>query len=330
MGHLVSILIPAFNAARWIRSSIESALAQTWPRKEIIVVDDGSTDDTLRLAEGFCSREVLVVTQTNRGASAARNQALSLSQGDYVQWLDADDVLAPDKIELQLEGAEAGDSSRILLASAWGQFYYYPSRARFTPSLLWEDLDPAEWLFRKLDNNLWMAIESWLVSRKLTRMAGPWDESLSLDDDGEYFSRVISCSSGIRFVPQARCWCRKGSLGLSHDLTLNSAKLRSLACSIVAHVRMLRSMEDSPRTRAACVKLLQRWGMYFYPERQDIWDEMQAKAAEIGGQLELPRLRKKYRLLAKIFGLNFAKNAQLVLPALRGRFEGGWERVFYR
>ena len=84
MKQLVSILIPAYNAEAWIADTIRSAITQTWPRKEIIVVDDGSTDQTLAVARRFASKEVAVVTQKNQGASAARNHALSLSQGDYI------------------------------------------------------------------------------------------------------------------------------------------------------------------------------------------------------------------------------------------------------
>src|ERR1035437_3336855 len=87
---LVSILIPAFNAQDWITDTLRSAIAQTWDRKEIIVVDDGSRDQTLAIARRFESDDVRVVTQKNQGAAAARNKAFSLSQGEYIQWLDAD------------------------------------------------------------------------------------------------------------------------------------------------------------------------------------------------------------------------------------------------
>src|SRR5437588_1977285 len=98
MSDLVSILIPAYNAERWIRQSILSAINQTWDRKEIIVVDDGSTDLTLSVAKSLESKSVKVVTQINAGACKARNKALSLAQGDFIQWLDADDLLHPEKI----------------------------------------------------------------------------------------------------------------------------------------------------------------------------------------------------------------------------------------
>ena len=143
MKPLVSILIPAFNAQEWIADTITSAVRQTWPRKEIIVVDDGSRDRTLAIARRFASKEVSVVTQANQGAAAARNQAFSICQGDYIQWLDADDLLAPDKIARQIAAVDQGASKQTLLSSARGRFMYRPHRANFVPTLPWCDLSPA-------------------------------------------------------------------------------------------------------------------------------------------------------------------------------------------
>src|SRR5688572_26119372 len=120
MTPLVSILIPAYNAQEWVAETIASALAQTWPRKEIIVVDDGSKDNTLDVVRRYASKDVRVVSQENQGAAAARNTAFSHSQGDYIQWLDADDLLAADKIHTQLEIAERLSDPQILLSSSWG------------------------------------------------------------------------------------------------------------------------------------------------------------------------------------------------------------------
>lgn len=329
MKQLVSILIPAFNAQNWIRGCIESALAQTWPWKEIIVVDDGSRDSTLKIAESYASPDLYVTTQDNCGASAARNRALSLAQGDYIQWLDADDLLAPDKIFRQLEGAEPGISSRILLSGAWGRFHERPENSKFVPNMLWENLDPKEWLYRKIDGNLWMAIESWLVSRRLTEMAGPWNESLSLDDDGEYFCRVLFNSSRIHFIPGSRCFCRRDNFGLSHNLNLNNQKLDSMEFSLFSSIRTIRTMEESQRTRDACLKLLNRLAIYYYPERLDIYRKMQSMAAELGGQINPPRLRPKYQLIQKIFGWRIGKKAQHTFPALRSIARKNWERFCY-
>jgi glycosyltransferase involved in cell wall biosynthesis len=209
MTPLVSILIPAYNAERWIADTIRSALAQTWPRKEVIIVDDGSGDRTLEIAEQFVFSNVLVVTQQNQGASAARNKAFELCQGDYIQWLDADDLVSPDKVAKQMAAAEQYQDTRRLLSSGWGYFMYRPSLAKFLPTPLWCDLSPVEWLLRKMGQNLHMQTATWLVSRELTHAAGPWDARLSLDDDGEYFCRIVLASNAIQFVPDAKVFYRQ-------------------------------------------------------------------------------------------------------------------------
>src|ERR1700730_16393596 len=98
---LVSILIPCYNAERWVAQAIRSALAQTWPDKEVVVVDDGSTDGSLEVIQSF-GDVIRYETRPNRGGNVARNRLLELAPGEWIQYLDADDYLLPDKIERQL------------------------------------------------------------------------------------------------------------------------------------------------------------------------------------------------------------------------------------
>src|SRR5215813_13975286 len=114
MRPLVSVLIPAYNAASSVAATLESAIGQTWPRKEIIVIDDGSTDRTLDILQRFESKDVRIITQDNQGAAATRNRLFSLSQGDYIQWLDADDLLAPHKISSQLDASSMAADDSVL------------------------------------------------------------------------------------------------------------------------------------------------------------------------------------------------------------------------
>src|ERR1700733_5965707 len=113
---LVSILIPAYNAERWIPFTLQSAVDQTWRRKEIIVINDGSTDGTAEIAKGFRSHGVSVVTTKNQGLSAAVNYGLRICQGDYIQELDANDILAPEKIEKQLPALHENDGKLTALS----------------------------------------------------------------------------------------------------------------------------------------------------------------------------------------------------------------------
>jgi glycosyltransferase involved in cell wall biosynthesis len=328
---LVSILIPAFNAEHWIADTIRSAMGQTWQRKEIIVVDDGSSDQTLAVARQFASRDVAVFTQQNQGAAVARNHALSLSQGDYIQWLDADDLLDREKLTKQMEASRECPSKRTLFSSGWGYFAYRTDRARFSPTSLWCNLSPVEWLLRKMGENLHMQTATWLVTRELTEAAGPWDIRLSNDDDGEYFCRAILASDGIRFVPEGRVFYRlTTSNRLSYVGRSDNKKKDAMFCSMRLHVKYLKSLEDSDRVRAVCITYLQNWLIQFYPERSDIVGELSKLAKELGGSLKEPQLREKYVWLKPLFGYGFAKHTQTVLPELKQSLIGCWDKVAYR
>ena len=97
---LVSVVVPAYNASKYIGQCIDSLLAQTYRRFEIVVVDDGSTDSTPDVLSGYAGLEnVRIVRQENRGVSAARNAGLSLAKGEYVAFVDSDDVVHPELLE---------------------------------------------------------------------------------------------------------------------------------------------------------------------------------------------------------------------------------------
>jgi glycosyltransferase involved in cell wall biosynthesis len=317
MKPLVSILIPAFNAQELLTDTLASAIAQSWVNKEIVVVDDGSTDQTLAVARGFASKSVSVITQENQGAAAARNKAFSLCQGDYIQWLDADDLLSGDKITRQMEARSTCPTDRFLLSSGWGYFMYRPRKAKFTPTPLWNDLTPAEWLIRKIGQNLHMQTATWLVSRKLTEAAGPWDTRLLGDDDGEYFCRVLLASDGVRFVPEAKVFYRLTGQGSLSQIGRSNKKIQAQFVSMQLHIRYLRSLEDSARARAACVTYLQNWAIHFFPDRLDILEEARKLAAELGGHLEPPRLSWKYAWIQRLFGWGVARRVQILAPNLK-------------
>lgn len=329
MKPLVSILIPAYNAERWISDTMRSALGQTWPRTEIIVVDDGSKDQTPAIAQKFASKEVLVVTQQNQGASVARNKAYGLCQGDYIQWLDADDFLAPDKIERQMRVAMESASKRTLFSSAWGDFMYRPAKARFIPTPLWCDLDPTEWLTRRWEGNWHMQTATWLVSRALTEAAGPWDKRLLGDDDGEYFSRVINASSGIRFVPESRVYYRitPGSR-LSH-IGRSHKKMEAQFLGMKLQIGYVRAREDSARVRAACLTYLRNWLHHLYLGRADILQEAQQLAQSLGGQLYPPRMSWKYAGIEKLFGWAVARHTQLYYNQCKFSVLRVWDKMMY-
>ena len=329
MKPLVSILVPAYNAAPWIADTIRSAMDQTWPNKEIIVVDDGSKDHTLSVAQQFAFKTVSVVSQANQGAAAARNKAFSLCRGDYIQWLDADDLLAADKIEKQMLALDRCRSKRTLISGAWGHFYYRTSKAKFSPSPLWSDLSPVEWLSRKMGQNCHMQTANWLVSRELTQAAGPWDTRLLGDDDGEYFCRVKLQSDGIIFIPEAKTYYRRTGSSSLNNTGRSKRRQDALFLSIQMHIQYLLSLEDSERTRAVCVRYLQKYLCDFCPERPDIVQEMQHLASSLGGQLEPPKASWKYACIQKAFGWGMAKQTQTNLLSFKDSILSSWDKAMF-
>lgn len=325
----VSILIPAYNAQEWIADTIRSAIAQTWESKEIIIVDDGSTDNTFAVALRFESPSVQVVKMENRGACAARNKALALSRGEYIQWLDADDLLAPDKVEKQMEIVMQGIDRRTLLSSAWARFMYRTCCAESKPTALWCDLQPAEWLLRKMEQNIYMQTATWLVSRELSDAAGLWDTRLTVDDDGEYFCRVLLASNGVRFVPDSKVYYRSFGFDSLSYIGRSKSKLESHWLSMQLHIGYLRSLEDSERVHAACLKYLRTSLLYFYPERRDIVSQAEQLAIQCGERLGIPSLSWKYSWIEKVFGWRIAKPVQLRLRAFHWMLEKHWDRFLF-
>lgn len=330
MKPLVSILIPAYNAEKTLAATLESALRQTWPSKEIIVVDDGSKDNTARVAKDFADRGVRLETTPNQGAAGARNHALSLSRGDYIQWLDADDLLAPDKIEKQLAALNPGDGPRVLLSGPWAPFYYRTEGAQFIRNSLCQNLVPAEWLLHKMRENLHMQTGTWLTSRELAEVAGPWDPRMVVDDDGEYYCRVLRAAKLVRFVPEAKVYYRVSPTNRVSHIGLSNKKKEAMLLSMQLHVKYLRSMMRGDQVNHACLNYLKTWYPIFYPERPDLMAELQQLAGELGGHLEEPALRWKYAWMKPLFGWKAAKWAEMSLPQWKASCIRQYDKLMLR
>jgi glycosyltransferase involved in cell wall biosynthesis len=331
MRPLVSILIPAYNAQAWIHSTLESALNQDYSNIEVILVNDGSTDQTLAIARGFESKLVKIVDQPNAGGPAARNVAFAHAQGDYIQWLDHDDLLDRHKISEQLKAIDYAPGGRLLLSSAFGTFYYCKERAVFSPTSLWRDLTPREYFFAKFTDDRWFQTSAWLVSRKLSQMAGPWWEVRSPDDDGEYLCRIVSASERIQFVPTAKSYWRVGNYqSFSHSPARSNAALEALLASTLRCIEHFRSLEDSEKSRAACVSYLRHRLINFFPDHPDLLERMYKVANELGGSLSTPPLRRPYDLIRSCFGWRVARSANMWIPWGKTMLFRNWDRLIYK
>ena len=179
----VSVIVPVFNGAAFLREAIESALAQTHPPLEIVVCDDGSTDDTPRIVR---SLPVVYLRQENTGVSAARNAAIARATGDLLALLDADDIWFPDKLAVQI-AALGGDT---------GAFAICHFRFLLTPG------QPLPAWFRRGDPEApeagHFAPSCWLLPRAVWERVGPFRPDLRTAEDLDWFARAGDL--GIRRV----------------------------------------------------------------------------------------------------------------------------------
>lgn len=313
---LVSVIVPCYNAAPWLRASLQSVLSQTWPHLEIIAVDDGSTDDTRAALEPFEARGVRVIRQRNAGASAARNRGLAEATGAFIQYLDADDLLAPDKIARQMNRLLAGPTN-IVASCEWARFTDAVPEGDLPPQAVWHDLSPIDFLVTCALDELMFPPICWLIPKAVVDAAGPWNERLSLNDDGEYMSRVLAQSRGIAFVPGARAYYRSGNPASYASQKSDRAGQSELLAWDLTAATML-GLEESARVRRAVATGYQRIEAAWFFRNQAIVDDAAAKARAYGGGAYRFDGGPGFRLVRRVFGWKAALRLRHVAHRLRG------------
>jgi glycosyltransferase involved in cell wall biosynthesis len=310
MNPLVSVVIPSYNSARWLDATIASVRAQTWSPCEIILVDDGSTDGSGELGERLAGAGMRVVRQANAGQCAALNRGLREAKGEFIQYLDADDLIAPDKIAVQMARLR-GLPPTWIASGAWARFTDDPAEASFEPEAVWRDLAPIDWLIASWSGGGMMHGAAWLIPRGIVEKAGPWNESLSLINDLDYFSRLLLSSEGIAFCPAALTFYRSSVAGsLSRQTSRAAWESAFLATRLSTDAIIAR--EDSPRVRRACAINYQRLVHSAYPFVPDLVAAGERRTAELGGCDLSPGGGAVFKGLNSIFGWKIARRAQIL------------------
>ncbi len=211
---LVSIIIPTYNRSYIIGETLDSVLAQTHTNWECIVVDDGSNDYTEELMEFYCEKDLRIIyyhrpETRKKGASICRNFGFQQSKGDLIQYLDSDDILSYNKLEEQV--SILGLNLDFSLATClWGRFSNNMEDATIYENLeSYKNFNSSKEFFIALTNSLgYFPPHAYLIRREIIVKSGLWNEYLSLNDDGEFMTRIISNSRSIRFAPDAIAYYR--------------------------------------------------------------------------------------------------------------------------
>jgi glycosyltransferase involved in cell wall biosynthesis len=293
MSLRISVIIPSYESAAWIEETLESITRQTYPADhvQVIVVDDASHDDSAKVARRFLERQrvrsAIVEHSENRGPAAARNSGLRVATGDFVQFLDADDRLAPHKLALQAECAASADEAIGVVYSSW---QYLSSRDG-----AWETSGPLQEPFVDDDPVLgilaqptfWFLGPTLIRRSELERLRG-FVEKRGLGEDVEPLLRLAM--AGVRFraarSATATLFYRQWSNSLSRAYVVNAEAAQGLLDTLRRAEEFLRARnpnrELSADARAILAERYARWTAFFEQREAETQDRSTSWLERLG------------------------------------------------
>ena len=226
---LVSIIIPNRNYRQWLELCLKSCMRQTYQEVEIIVVDDASEDDSCKfIQKHFRDRVKLIKMGQNKGPAAARNLGMRYANGEFIQFLDADDFIALEKIELQMEKMINEDTD--LCTSYWKNCYSPAFGDLFGPlNVIDENINL---LAQTLRDKAWMPVMSLLLRKDFLERVGQWCEDLVWNEDREYRYRMLRLLPKVSFVHETLFFYRDHCIGKKRSHIANQKEGESLRLCI--------------------------------------------------------------------------------------------------
>lgn len=199
---LVSIIIPTFNRSKLLSETLESVKNQSFKDWECIIIDDGSIDDTREIVSNIIAKDSRFQFHCkpenySKGASISRNYGFELSKGKYIQWLDDDDLISENKIELQVIKLENSNNSSAITCCDW-DFLWDNKEYEINNILKNKTSLNCENFFKELRKQLtFVPLHAYLIPRKLILKSGIWNVQLTLNDDAEFMTRVLLESDNL-------------------------------------------------------------------------------------------------------------------------------------
>jgi glycosyltransferase involved in cell wall biosynthesis len=209
MSTLVSIIVPTYNRAHEVQRAIDSALAQTYQPCEVIVVDDGSTDETPNLLAQY-GVQLKAVRQNNQGRSVARNTGIKTARGEYIVFLDSDDELLPHMVETQLAYLLQQPHTAFVHGQAW--MIDMEGRLKEPRILMGAPLDPTQPPFASLVMGQSLLINTALIRRSALDSVGYFEEGLEVSEDWDLWLR-LAAKYDVGYTPGAVALCSNDTTG---------------------------------------------------------------------------------------------------------------------
>ncbi|WP_395686625.1 glycosyltransferase family 2 protein [Caenimonas koreensis] len=322
---LVSTIIPVYNRPSQLREAVDSVLCQDYRPIEILIVDDGSTDETFKVAQALVDANpgiVRVVSQSNSGPGAARELGRTLAAGEFIQYLDSDDFLLPGKFSSQIAALRADSQADV----AYGITYVRDAAGTLDETPHKRTGERIEHMFPAFIMSRWWETATPLYRRRATDAAGPWT-TLNLEEDWEYDCRIASVAGRLVWVPVPVSEHRDHpGERLSRGQALDPSRLRQRATShllILAHARLGGVAPNCPEMRHFTRELflvarqcgaagLADESRKLFKAARDAAGRQQVRAADF----------QAYRALTLLVGWRAAGKASCWIDRLRGGQNG--------
>jgi glycosyltransferase involved in cell wall biosynthesis len=300
---LVSVIVPVYNGSRYLADCLNSLLTQTYETLEILIIDDGSTDDSSSIVQNTQDPRIKLVRQNNAGRCAARNVGLRLATGDFIKYVDQDDLIDKDNIRLQVEDLR-GEREDVLSCGKLKTFH--EDVASSTDLDFFTDFvricDPVEF-YSVLGSNA-VQTSVWLTPRPLHLSGGYWNEDLLENpmDDGELFMRILMRSRAVKYCEDSIVYHRLSSENRGSDHN-NPTKIQSYFRSLELCSEHLLAHENSARTREVCARWFKHCSYLHFDSELEFGERALVKLSELG----YPRVRyhvggRLFRLLDRLLG----------------------------
>ena len=299
----VSIIIPLYNNEHYVTQTIDSCLAQTHDNIEIIVIENGSTDKSYQVVKSIDDTRLRVFQILKPNAAAARNYGYHKATGTYIIFLDADDVMASNKIELQLKALSAKPEGWVACC-AWAKFKTNTKEAVISPQKVWAIQNPIDWCLQSWMGEGMMIPGCWLIPKPIIDKAGLWNEKLSLHDDGEFMCRVLLASQGNLFVENTAVYYRQQGNSLSRQHKSKKAAESALLV-YKSYQQQILKFQDSKLTRRALARNFSRFVYEYYPAHAQLIKEAYREINELGVKPPLVG-SPSFKLIQRIVGFKLA------------------------
>ncbi len=293
---LVSIIIPLYNSECFLNETLNSVLSQTYKNIEVILIDDNSTDGSLNIGLNFQKQhppKILLYKNKGKGACAARNYGFELSKGEYIQFLDADDMLSPDKIERQVKALEEQPGC-IAVCETWHFKNTIQEAINSDKEYLFSTTKPEDFFIQLWGGNELLPnmiqTSAWLTPRGLIERNGLWDTSLEKDQDGEFFARIALNSKGIVYIPEIKNYYRKHTKGKNIAGQKQKIHLESNLRSTSLKEQYLLNSTNSKYANKAMASQYLIVAIDAWPRYKDITKQALTKVKQLGGTSYLPVL----------------------------------------